>query len=164
MKIINILSVIAVIVVMGSCKKTSPEQPYDARPDVSLSVPNAIAYRPDPVVTTSLGGDKKIAITLSVEGTGRSIKEISRIATSTDYSQIQSKAQTGFYVVTPIPVNAASYTYNTSITEYFNINPVTKSNLAAKVNVELSFRFYFLVTLDDGSSVISMPVRVLVLD
>lgn len=160
MKIINILSVIAIVMVMGSCKKTSPEQPYDARPKVPVLISNAIAFRPDPVVTTSLGGDKKIAITLSVEGTGRTIKEITRVAASQDFSQIQSTGQTGFYVLTPIPVNAASYTYNTSITEYASI---TKDKVAT-VNKALNFKFYFLLTLDDDSTVISTPVQVLVLE
>jgi hypothetical protein len=160
MKIIKILSVIAIVMVMGSCKKTSPEQPYDARPNVPVSISNAIAFRPDPVVTTSLGGDKKIAITLSVEGTGRTIKEITRIAASQDFTQIQSTAQTGFYVLTPIPVNAASYTYNTSITEYASI---TKDKVAI-VNKALSLKFYFLLTMDDGSTAISTPVQVLVLE
>jgi hypothetical protein len=163
MKIIKILSVIAMAMVMYSCKKTDPEQPYDARPAIPVSISNAIAFRPDPVVTTSLGGDKKIAITLSVEGTGRTIKEITRVATSTDYTAIQSTGNTGFYVLTPIPVDATSYTYNTSITEYFTINPVTGSNKAAAANAELSYRFYFLLKMDDGSTAISTPVRVLVL-
>jgi len=66
-------------------------------------------------------------------------------------------------VATPIAASGTSYTYNTSLTEYFTKNPVSASNPAAKVNTELALRFYFLVTLDDNTQLVTMPVRVLVL-
>ena len=41
---------------------------------------------------------------------------------------------------------------------------VPVSNPPAAANTELGNRFYFLLTLDDGSTIVTTPVRVLVLD
>ena len=89
--------------------------------------------------------------------------EITKIAASTSYTKIQGGGTSGFYSAMPIPVNGTTYTYNTSLTEYFSKNPVSTANPAAKANTELALRFYFLVTLNDGSKVVTLPVRVLVL-
>ena len=151
-------------VAFNSCTKQKTNPLADIRPDVPVTVTNATDYRPDPTVTTSLAGGGAIQIILAISGqSGRSIKEITKIAASTSYAKIQGAGTTGFYVAAPIAGNGTSITFNTSITEYFSKNPVSSSNPAAKVNNELALRFYFLITLDDGSKLITMPVRVLVL-
>jgi hypothetical protein len=164
MKIIKILSVIAVALVLLGCEKSDIDPALDQRPDVPVSITNATEFRPDPTVTTSLAGGGNIQIVLSIPETkGRTIKEITKIAASTSYTKIQSSGTSGFYVATPIMVNGTTYTYNTSITEYFTRFPVSASNPAAKANTELALRLYFLVTLDDGTQLITTPVRILVL-
>ena len=164
MKFNKILSVVAAALVMCSCEKSDIDPALDLRPDVPVMITNATEFRPDPTVTTSLSGDNKIAITLAIpEGSGRKIAEITRIAASTSYTKIQSGGSTGYYSATPIPVNGTTFTYNTSISEYFAKFPVSASNPAAKANTELALRLYFLVKLDDGTELVSMPVRVLVL-
>jgi hypothetical protein len=162
MKIVKILSVVTAALVMYSCEKAALDPTLDQRPATPVSITNATGFRPDPVVTTSLAAGGKIEISLSVPG-GKTIKEITKIATSTSPVQIQSLGSTGWYVATPISVNSSTYTYNTSVSDYFTINPVSKDNPAAKAGAELAYRFYFLVTINDGSKEISMPVRVLVL-
>jgi hypothetical protein len=128
-----------------------------------ILVTNAVDYRPDPTVSTSLGGDSSITITLSLSGTsGRSLKEITKVAGSTSYGAIQSST-TKFYNSAPIPASGNSVTFKTSIAEYFQHYPVSSANPKATANVELSNRFYFLITLDDGTIVYPTPVRVLVL-
>lgn len=156
--------IIAAVLLCNSCSKQEIDPLADTRPDVPVSITNATEFRPDPTVTTSIGGGGAIQIVLSIPGqTGRTIKEISRIATFTSYTRIQSTGTTGFYVLTPIQVGGTSFTYNTSLTEYFSKNPVSAANPAARANTELALRFYFLITLDDGSKLFTMPVRVLVL-
>jgi hypothetical protein len=54
--------------------------------------------------------------------------------------------------------------YRKKLTQYFTVYPVSDSNPAAKPNVELADRFYFKVTLNDNTVIITEPVRVLVLD
>jgi len=162
--IINIVSILAAALLFNSCSKQETDPLMDARPTVPVNITNATEFRPDPTVTTSLSGGGNIQIVLAIpEQSGRTMKEITKIAASTSYSKIQSTGATGWYVATPISVNATTYTYNTSITEYFSKFPVSASNPAAKANAELALRLYFLITFDDGSQLITMPVRVLVL-
>jgi len=147
-----------------SCTKQKFGPLSDVRPSIPVTVQNAIDYRPEPTVSTSLSGGGNITITLTIPAnSGRTIKEVTKVAASTSYTKIQSTSTTGFYTTAPIPGNGTSVTFTTSVTEYFSKNPVSSSNPAAKANNELAFRFYFMITLDDGSVIIPEPVRVLVL-
>jgi len=158
-KIYKALLVVSAAIVLNGCSKQETDPLMDARPDVPVSFPNATAYRPDPTVSTSIAAGGAIEIQLSIpEQSGRTITEISKIAVFTSYSRIQGASN--FYVATPIPVNGTSYTYKTSLTEYYSKNPTAA---VAKPNEELSNRFYFLIKLDDGSTIVTMPVRILVL-
>lgn len=151
-------------IIINSCDKQDIDPLLDLRPDVPVSITNATEFRPDPTVSTSLAGGGNIQVVLSIPAqSGRTIKEITRIAASTSYTKIQSGGSTGYYEAVPIPVNGTTYTYNTTVADYFVKFPVSASNLAAKANSELSLRLYFLVTLDDNSQVVTMPVRILVL-
>lgn len=154
--VINIVSILAAVLMLGSCTKQETDPLMDARPDVPVSFTNATDYRPDPTVTCSL---KDSIITINMEipaSSGRTITQISKIATSTSYTKIQGA--TGLYVSTPIPVNATSYSYKTTLKAYFAAN-----GGSATANSELANRFYFSVKLDNGNEVITLPVRVLTL-
>lgn len=160
--IIKKLSLIVITLVLISCEKeVGPLS--DLKPAVPIIISNATDFRPDPTVTTSLSGGGVISITITIPaGIGSQIKEITNIATNTTYSAIQNAGP--FYIAAPIVVNGVSYTFNTSIAEYFVKNPVSASNPAAAANVELARRFYFLITLSDNKTIVSQPVRVLVLN
>ena len=135
----------------------------DAVPSTAVLVQNATDYRPDPTVTTSLSGGGNIQIVLSISSDSkRTIKEITKVATSTSYTKIQSASTTGFYTDAPIHGNGTSVTFTTTLAEYFTKNPVTTSNPAAKADSELALRFYFLITLDDNTVLVARPVRILV--
>jgi hypothetical protein len=167
-KNMKFLSFLFLLVIMISCKKEDFNGLSDVRPTVPVTVTNAIDYRPEPTVGTSISAGGAIQIILAIPAsTGRTIKEITRIAANTSYTAIQSGGTTGFYTTTPpfspIPVNATTYTFNTSLTQYFTIHPVSATtNPAATANTELARRFYFKITLDDGSVIIPESVRVLV--
>ena len=160
--IIFILAVAA----LGGCNKQKGIGPNYSDYNTAatpVTVTNAVDYRPDPTVTTSLSGDSSITITLSLTSTnGRSLKQITEIAGSTSYGAIQT-ATTKFYNSAPIPATGNSATFKTSIAEYFQHYAVSSANPKATANVELANRFYFQLTLDDGSLVYPTPVRVLVL-
>lgn len=152
-------------VLVTSCTKQRTDTLADVRPAVPVTVQNAIDYRPEPTVSTSKGGGGAIQIILSIPAsTGRSIKEITKVAANTSYTQIQGTGTTGFYNSAPIAGTGTTATFTTSLTEYFVKKPVATGNPAAAVNTELGNRFYFLLTLDDGSVIVTEPVRVLVLD
>jgi hypothetical protein len=126
-------------------------------------VSNAVDYRPDPTVTTSLSGDSSITMTLTLSGSsGRTIKQITEVIASSSYAAIQNP-NSKFYNSAPIAATNNSVTFTTSIAEYFQHYPASAANPAAKANVELANHFYFEITLDDGTIVYPTPVRVLVL-
>jgi hypothetical protein len=161
------LSFLFLTVIMISCKKEGFNGLSDMRPPVPVTVTNAIDFRPEPTVGTSISGGGAIQIVLAIPaGTGRTMKEITKIAASTTYTQIQSTGTTGFYTTTPpftpISVNATTYTFNTTLAEYVVKGPGTIPAVSATVGTELAKRFYFLITLDDGSAIVPEPVRVLV--
>lgn len=158
--------ILLLVTILLSCSKQKGLGPKsDTLPAVPVSVQNATDYRPEPTVTTSLGGGGNIQIILSIPSiSGRTIKEITKVATGSTYTQVQSTGSTGFYNSAPITGNGTTVTFGTSLTEYFAKNPVSKSNPAAAAGAELAFRFYFLVTLDDNSTIVTIPVRILVLN
>lgn len=129
--------------------------------DVPISVQNAVGFRPDPTVTASIGGDSSITINMVLASTtGRTIKEITKVATSSSYAAIQSTGAAGFYPVPVIPGSGATVTFKTSLSVYHTVYPKE----AFKLNTELVNRFYFRITLDDGTIVYPTPTRVLVVN
>jgi len=102
------------------------------------------------------------------ESTGRKIKEITKIAASTtaNYTAIYSSTTVGtgttqLWSNTPIPVNGTSYTFNTTFDEY---KTKTAGTTTPASNAFLNRDFYFLVTLDNGQTIIPMYTRVWVVD
>jgi hypothetical protein len=154
---IKFLLVIAISgLLFSGCKKTEGFTPLtDNISTNAVTVTNAADFRPGPTVTASLA-DRKIQIVMSIAG-GRQIKEITRVSASTSYTQVQGT--TGLYSSTPIPGNGNTVTFNTTIDEYKTKTATTAEPAA---NTELARRFFFLLTLDDGSKVIPTDVRVLV--
>ena len=158
-----------ILVFAVSCKKTGGFNSLsDIRPDVPITVTNAYDYLPSPTIKASKA-ENKITITLQVpESTGRKIKEISKIAASTtaNYTAIYSGTTVGtgttqLWSNTPIPVNGTSYTFNTTFDEY---KTKTAGTTTPASNAFLNRDFYFLVTLDNGQTVIPMYTRVWVVD
>ena len=160
----NISGVLLAAVLFTGCNKENGPL-TDIRPAISVTVSNAIAYRPEPTVSTTLAAsDSIITITLSIPAsTKRTIAAISKVALTTSYAQINSTGTTGFYPYGTITLGGTTATFKTSIRQYFLFKPVSASNPAATANKELANRFYFKVTLDDGTVIIPESVRVLVL-
>ncbi len=151
-----------IIASMIGCTKQEIGPLMDIRPAVSVTVTNAVAFRPDPTVVTSKAAGGNIQIILSIPAnSGRTIKEITKIAANTSYTAIQSTGTTGFYISAPIAVNSTTATFNTTLAEYVVKAPGV---IPANTNTELARRFYFKLTLDDGTDIIPFPVRVLYLD
>ena len=160
-KYMKFLLFLFLTVIMISCKKEDFNGLSDVRPAVPVTVTNAIDFRPEPTVSTSKSAGGAIQIILSIPASsGRTIKEITRIAASTTYTKIQGTV--GLYNAAAIPVNATTYTFNTTLAEYVVKGPGVIPTVSTTAGTELANRFYFMLTLDDGSVLISEPVRVLV--
>lgn len=153
------------VALLGACSKQHGLGPnykdYNPGPN-PVSITNAVDYRPDPTVTASLGGDSSITITLTLNSSvGRSMKEATHVIASSSYAAIENPASK-FYNAAPLTASNNSVTFKTTIAEYFQKYPVSSANPKATANVELANRFYFQITLDDGSVVYPTPARVLV--
>jgi hypothetical protein len=151
-----------------SCKKEGFNGLSDAVAAIPVTVTNAVDFRPEPAVATSISGGGKIQIILSIPSTaGRTIKEITRIALSTTYTRIQGS--TNLFNTAPIPVNSTTWTFNTTLAEYTQKGGgaipgagITPATISTTAGTETTNRFYFLITLDDGTQIVPMAVRVLV--
>ena len=168
-KIIQYIFCFVVLAFAVSCKKTGGFNSLsDNRPDVPVTVTNAYDYLPSPTIKASKA-ENKITITLQIpESTGRKIKEITKIAASTtaNYTAIYSGTTVGtgttqLWSNTPISVNGTSYTFNTTFDEYKSKTGLTNTPGS---NAFLSRDFYFLITLDNGQTIIPMYTRVWVVD
>jgi hypothetical protein len=155
-----LMSIIA-ITLMQSCKKSGFNGLTDNRPAVPVTVTNAQDYRPDPTVFASRATGN-ITITLSIpSSTGRTIKEITRVSVNTTQTQVQGT--TGLYNGTPpVPIagTGTTVTYNTTFADYI---AKAAGVIPAANNTELAKRFYFLITLDNGDTIVPEPVRVVVI-
>lgn len=152
------------MVALVSCKKEDGPL-SDIRPAIPVTVSNAIAYRPEPTVSTTLAStDSIITIMLQIPaGSGKKIDSI-KVALSTSYTQIQSTGTTGFYPLGTKVYNGNTVTFTTNLREYYINKPLNAtSNPAPAANKEQVFRYYFKLFLNDGTVLISEPVRVLVL-
>src|SRR3954466_12738191 len=88
----NILTLIllAGVAILSSCKKDGFGPLTDTRPEVPVTVANVYEYRPQPTVLTSKATGGNIVITLQIPAsTGRTIKEITKVAAATNYSAVQ---------------------------------------------------------------------------
>jgi hypothetical protein len=158
--------IIAVLVSVSFVSCTKEVGPMsDLKPAIPVTVVNAMAYRPEPTVSTTLATtDSIIRIVLSIpQGSNKTITAI-KVATSTSYTQIQSTGTTGFYPLGTMTISGNTATFVTSIREYFINKPFNATtNPAAAKDKELTNRYYFAITLSDGTIIIPEPVRVLVL-
>lgn len=159
----NILSFIILAASISSCKKDGFGPLTDTRPEIPVTVKNVYDYRPQPTVLASKAANK-ITIELEIPATtGRTIKEITKVAASTNYTAVQGTTvgPTGLYTNVPIPGSGNSVTFSTTIDEY-----KTKTNTTATPasNALLARYFYFVLTLDNDEVIIPTPVRVWIVD
>ena len=108
----NILSFIILAASISSCKKDGFGPLTDTRPEIPVTVKNVYDYRPQPTVLASKAANK-ITIELEIPATtGRTIKEITKVAASTNYTAVQGTTvgPTGLYTNVPIPGSGNSVT------------------------------------------------------
>jgi hypothetical protein len=161
----NIFYILATAVIATSCKKTDLNPLNDFRPPVPVTVSNVFDFRPAPTVKASKV-ENKITITLQIpSNSGRTIKEISKIAASTtaNYTVIHNATTvglTGLYTLTPIAGTGTTATFTTTFDEY-----KTKTGAGTPAsNALLGRDFFFVLTLDDGQTIVTQNIRVWVVD
>jgi hypothetical protein len=155
---------LAAMLLFSGCKKDEFNFLSTSYPDVPVTVSNLFGmYNGVPTVSTSLSGGGAISITLNIPaGSGRTLKEISRVSTATtpnNYKVVQ--VSIGLYNTAPLAASGTSYTFTTTLAEYTSKTgaAVTASGTATSF---LGRYFYFLISLDNGQQLIPVPVRVYV--
>lgn len=135
-------------------------------PEIPVTVQNIYGTFITATVKTSFGAGAPIQIILEIpQSSGRTIKEITRVAANTSVGSVQ--VTTGLYNTAPIPGNGNTVTFNTTLAEYYTkTNTAVASQLTATTaGSSTSFlprAFYFMITLDNGQVIVPTHVRVYV--
>jgi hypothetical protein len=163
MKKYNLLIALMLTLAFGSCKKD-----YDylsLRDTVSsdaISVANVAYYERFPFTTTqAVGGKIEIVLKLD-DANPNNIKEITRVnASSTNVAINATSVQTttGLYNTAPIPGSGKTVTFTTTVDEYLKKKSLTALR-ASSAGVPIDLQFFFLVTLDNGQTIIPIETRV----
>lgn len=166
MKRLSCILLLAALVTFNSCKKDTYIGLSNDTPPLAITVSDLYGIYTYPTVATSLSGGGAITIKLNIPAeSGRTIKEITRVAAGTSGANYKSvEVTTGLYNTAPIPGNGTSATFTTSLTEY-NQKTGLALPTAATAGTATSFLgryFFFLITLDNGEQIISPAVRVYV--
>ena len=152
----------------SSCKKDGFDFLTDSPADIPVRVSNVSDYRPGPTVQASKAANQ-IRIVLEIPAnTGRTIKEVLKIAAQPagNFTAIYSGTTVGtgtsqLWSNTPIAVNASTYTFTTTFDEFKTKTGVTATPAS---NALLSRDFYFKIKLDNDAEIYPTSVRVWVVD
>ena len=169
--VINLWTVL--ILVSISCQKTEGFTSLtDNKDELPVAVTNVYDYLPGPTVKASKA-ENKITITLQLPAeSGRTIKEVTKIAVAgtASYGPIHNGTVVGrgsnqLWSNTPMSVNASSYTFTTTFTEAQAKSPTALGlTWPAASNTLLGMDFYFQLKLDNDQTIIPSYVRVFVVD
>lgn len=153
---------IFVLMISSSCKKENVSL-QNKFPEIPVTVPNKIGTYVAPTVSSSFGGGGAIKIVLEIPASsGKTIKEITRVAASTSVKSVQGT--TGLYNTAPIPGTGTTATFNTTLAEYYakaGGTPITAVTAGTATSF-LANSFYFMIALSDGQVIIPTQVRVYV--
>jgi len=163
MKKYNLILALILILGLGSCKKDYDYLSLrDAVPVDVITVDNAVYYERIPFVTTSqsAGGNIEIVLKLA-DSSPNTIKEITRVNASSLNKAINAtsvQTTTGLYNTAVITGGGKTVSFKTSIAEYLKKKGLTALPLSGTAPYDL--QFYFLVTLDNGQTIIPLETRV----
>ncbi|MBE9602956.1 hypothetical protein [Pedobacter sp. MC2016-24] len=147
---------------LSSCKKDNVST-ETSLPAIPVTVENTTGNFLSPIVNTSLT-NRTITIILTIpSSSGRTIKEITRVAANTVYSSVQTT--TGLYKTGAIAGNGTnSITFTTTLDEYISKGYTipTAAQAGGAAAAFLTRYFFFMLTLDDGQIIIPTYVRVYV--
>lgn len=137
---------------LTSCDKDYGTFNSDNRPEIPVTFPDATTFGFNPYITYSLSSGKEIELKMSIPATsGRTIKEITKVVGGTSSINVNS-LNTSTFITSPIAVNATEYVFKTTLQEF-----ISKTKVTPAAGGEIAFMF--LVTLDDGTTIVPVQVR-----
>lgn len=150
--------------VMLSCKKDNITFENNL-PEVPVTVSNLYGTFLAPTVSTSLSAGGIIKIEMEIPtSSGRTIKEISKVAIGTAYGALQ--VSSSLFKNTPIPGDGTKVVFTTTLAEYATFTKLplpTASQAGTTVAAAMLARnFYFSIKLDDDQVIVPQYVRVYV--
>ncbi len=135
----------------------------DNRPAIPVTFPGTTTYGFNPFIQTSLAAGGPIQFTLSIPAaSGRTIKEITKVVgggTGITVNTLNTATATTQYNAAPIAGTGTTAVFTTTIADFKKKYPTVATTPAALPNYT-EIQFLFLVTLDDGTQIITEPVRV----
>lgn len=166
MKKMNVYIAASLLLLFTACKKDDFGGTSNITPDIPVTVSDLYGMYNYPVVATSFAGGGNITIKLNIPAnSGRTIKEITRVAAGTSGTNYKSvEVTTPLYSTAAIPGNGTSATFTTTLAEYAaktSTTPYTTATAGTSTSF-LARYFFFLVTLDNGQTIIPNAVRVYV--
>lgn len=138
----------------------------DNRPAVPVTFTNATTYGANPFIQVSTAGATPITFTLSIPASsGRTIKEITRVvggATGVNVGTLNTDAQL-FNKTGPIAGSGTTATFTTTLAAFQARYPTVAVAPMANPLTPREIAFLFLVTLDDGTQIVTQQVRARIL-
>ncbi|WP_312332121.1 hypothetical protein [Sphingobacterium sp.] len=161
---VYVFLVVLLFISMTSCKKDNISLENNL-PEIPVTVSNQFGLFTAPTVSTSLSGGGKIIIELEIPASsGRTIKEISKVAIGTAYGALTTPSNV--FVSTPIAGNGTKVVFNSTLAEYTAFTKLTlpTSSQAGTTSAAamLGRNYYFSITLDNGQIIVPQYVRVYV--
>lgn len=163
--IIYLLSLLFIGVVSG-CEqdKNAPGIQDLQATDNAIVFTNYKYFERIPIYETSLAAGGKIDVTMTLpDASPRSFKEITQVGASTANASLnQNTFKTAANTfAAKIPVTGKSATFSTTVANYLAFKKITTlpantANGATYSDIQL----FFLITLDDGSTVVPVETRV----
>ncbi|RXK83484.1 hypothetical protein [Filimonas effusa] len=155
------------LVAFSSCKKDGFDGVSNSVPEVAVTFSDTYLMNNFPVVATSYNAGGAITFKLNIPAnSGRTIKEITRVATGTSGTAYLSLNTTAsYYYNTPVAGSGTSASYSTTLAEYVTKTGgaiPTEANRGSATAAYLARYFFFLVTLDNGQQIKTNAVRVYV--
>lgn len=155
-------NIFAVLILLGllSCESDYGMFNSDNRPEIPVTFANATTFGFDPYIEVSNSGSGDIQFIVEIPAnSGRTIREITRVSAGATALNAGSLETAGTYIDNPIPGDGNQVIFNTTLEEFRLKRPnVTSTPPAEGGFTELAF--YFLVTLDNGDTIVSMRARV----
>lgn len=182
-QLIKLCTLVLLSASIFSCKKDygnnlGPVE--DSVADIPVTVTNANAFERFPVVYTSVAGGGTFSINLSIPADKGKIKQITKVATSStvqslSYTNINSTSASTSYRTAAIPGNGSNtITFSSSLAEYLpyrirvgaTAGPIGGTTAAPTIPqpsttaTPTDIAYYFKIDLEDGTTILPMPVRV----
>lgn len=147
----------------ASCDKDEYDpQLLDIRPNIPVIVTNYTELRPGYTVRASRAtGTFNFDLEIPANS-GRTIKEITKIVAATAPTGLLPSSTAANYLTAPIPGNGNKVTFASTLATWMARTGRTLPANNAINAVELPLQFFILITLDDNSTLITEPLRVLV--